>query len=157
MARSNLLKHTKVTSIRIEDWLNTAIQRLNRDKTNGSYDLNRLNGFMFHFVRFTIADRFDCNWLDTLSRTMLLHRADSLNKLYGKYWELSFNQFGGSSANELATPSYGKVTLPKYNIDKQTSAPCTMFMNLLQSKKRPNRLNLIKTNSRWKTEKGRQK
>lgn len=77
MARSNLLKHTKVSSIRIEDWLNTAIQRLNRDKTNGSDNLNRLNGFMFHFVRFTIADKFDCNWLDTLSRTILLRRAYS--------------------------------------------------------------------------------
>lgn len=77
MAQSNLLKHAKVSSIRIEDWLNTAIQRLNRDKTNGADGLNRLNGFMFHFARFTIADRFDCGWLDTLSRTILLHRADS--------------------------------------------------------------------------------
>lgn len=75
MAWSNLLKHTKVSSIRIEDWLNTAIQRLNRDKTNESDDLNRLNGFMFHFVRFTIADV--CDWLDTFSRTILFHSADS--------------------------------------------------------------------------------
>lgn len=75
MVWSNLLKHTKVSSIRTEDWLNTAIQRLNSDKTNGADDLNRLNGFMFHFARFTIADRLDCSCFDTLSRTILLHRA----------------------------------------------------------------------------------
>lgn len=87
MARSNLLKHSKVSSIRIEDQLNAAIQTLDRDKTNGAHDLNRLNGFMFHFARFTIADRFDCGWVDVLSRTNLIHRTDSCIN----YWELNFN------------------------------------------------------------------